>query len=137
MPFILINVIQHEQYFFSFQAHVSTGCLSHATYSSFTSQYPVNNKCNRVKGLHWRWLIYALRNFLLYNNVTCFQKQPPLFFEVSKIPQKKHLSWSLFFKKLQAIAFCLKWWDYIKTFIQHKLCFCQILFLIDWRHKRL
>ena len=27
-----------------------------------------NKKCNRVKRRHWRWLIYALCNLLLWNN---------------------------------------------------------------------
>ena len=40
---------------------------SHATScSSFMSHHWDNNKCNRVKGQHWRWLIYALCNFLLH-----------------------------------------------------------------------
>ena len=57
-------------------------------YSSLMPHHQVNNKCNRVKGLHWRWLIYALRNPLLHNNVTCFQKQPSLFLKVSQIPRE-------------------------------------------------
>ena len=40
-----------------------------ATCSSLMSYYWVNNKCNRVKGRRWRWLIYALHNFLLRNNI--------------------------------------------------------------------
>ena len=31
---------------------------------------------------------YALRNFSLHNNVTSFQKQPPLLLKVSQIPQE-------------------------------------------------
>ena len=42
-----------------------------------------------VKGQHWRLLIYVLHNFLLYNNATYFQRQPPLFLKVSQIPQEK------------------------------------------------
>ena len=41
---------------------------SHATScSSLMSYHRVNNKCNRVKGRHWRWLIYALCYFLWLN----------------------------------------------------------------------
>ena len=58
---ILINIIQHEQYFFLFQTHVSAVISC----SSLMSHHQVNNKCNRVKARHWRWLIYALSNFLL------------------------------------------------------------------------
>ena len=43
---------------------------SHATsYSSLMSHHRVNNKYNRLKGQHWRSLIYALHNFLLRNNM--------------------------------------------------------------------
>ena len=33
------------------------------------SHHWVNNKCNRVKGRRWRWLIYALCNSLLCNDM--------------------------------------------------------------------
>ena len=56
--------------------------------SSLMPHHRVNNRFDRVKGLHWRLLIYALRNPLLCNNVTCFQKQPSLFLKVSQIPQE-------------------------------------------------
>ena len=42
---------------------------SHSTYSGLMSHHQINNKCNRVKGQYWRWLIYALLNFLWPNNV--------------------------------------------------------------------
>ena len=84
---------------FLLSAHSSQ---SHTTScSSLMSHHWVNNKCNRVKGQHWRWLIYALalRNFLLHNNVTCFQKQPLLFLKVSQIPQENTcVGVSFFFK---------------------------------------
>ena len=41
-----------------------------------------------LTGWCWRLLIYALCNFLLHNNVMCFQKQPPLFLKVSQNPQE-------------------------------------------------
>ena len=70
MVSILINIIQHEQYLFSFQAHVSAACSflacskSHHIMPSFMSHHWVNNKCNWVKRQCWQ--IYALCNFLLY-----------------------------------------------------------------------
>ena len=54
---------------FPLSAHCSQ---SHATScSSLMCHHRVNNKCNRVKGRRWKWLIYALRNFLLCNNIIC------------------------------------------------------------------
>ena len=64
-----------------------------------------------VKRQRWILLIYALHNFLLRNNVTFFQKQPPLFLKVPNSTGKK-LCWSLFFP--------LRWWNYIKTFVLHR-----------------
>ena len=64
------------------------------------SHHRVNNKPNRVKGRRWRWLIYALRNFLLRNNVTCYQKQPPLPLKVSQIPQENTCVGVFFFLKM-------------------------------------
>ena len=46
----------------SSQSH-ATSCLS------LMSHHAVNNKYNRVKERHWRWLIYALYGFLWCNNV--------------------------------------------------------------------
>ena len=71
MVLILISVTQHEQYFFLFW-HMfllsAYSSQSHARSSlSLTSHHWINNKCNRVKGWCWRWLIYAQRNFLLHN----------------------------------------------------------------------
>ena len=44
---------------------------SHTTScSSLMSHHQVNNKCNRVMGQGWRWLLYALSNFLLWNNMS-------------------------------------------------------------------
>ena len=73
MESILIN-IQHEQYLFYFR-HMfllfACSFQSHTTCSSLMSYYWANNKCNIIKGWHWRWLIYALRNFSLRNNILC------------------------------------------------------------------
>ena len=71
--------------------------------SGLMSHHRVNNKCNRVKGQRWRWLIYALRRFLLHNNVMCFQKQPPLFLKVSQIPQENTCVWVSFFFKIMKL----------------------------------
>ena len=91
MVSILITIIHNEQYFFLFQAHISTVCSflsksryiifeshvssfsqSHATlFSSLMSHHWVNNKCDRVKRWHWKRLIYALRDFLWHNNMLC------------------------------------------------------------------
>ena len=49
-----------------------------------------------IKGQHWRLLIYALHNFSLRNNVTCFQKQPPLFLKLTN-STGEHLCWNLLF----------------------------------------
>ena len=57
-----------------------------------------NNRCNKVKWRHWKWIIYTLCNFLLRNDVTCFQKKPPLFLEVKQIPQE-NAYFGVFFKK--------------------------------------
>ena len=70
---ILINIMQHEQYLFSFQAHIPAVSLflsksRHIMLESHVSSQ-ANNKCNRVKGWWWIWLIYVLCNFLLHNNM--------------------------------------------------------------------
>ena len=52
---------------------------SHATScASLMSDNRDSNKWNGVKERRWRWLIYALHNFLLRYNVTRFQKETPL-----------------------------------------------------------
>ena len=84
MVSILINVKQKERYFFLFwhmfllsacssQSH-ATSCMSHM------SHHRVNNKCNRVKRTTLK-----MANLPLCDD---FQKQPPLFLKVSKIPQE-------------------------------------------------
>ena len=73
MVSILISITQHEQYFFLFQAQFATVCLFllHATScSSLMSHYRANNQCDRVKGWHWRWLIYTPHIF--YYVITCY-----------------------------------------------------------------
>ena len=86
----------------SSQSH-TTSC------SSLMSHHQVNYKCNRVKGQHWRWLIYELSNFLL-GNVICFQKQPPNL-ESFTNSTGKHLCWSLFFLKMMKLYkdICSAW----------------------------
>ena len=36
---------------------------SHNKCTSLMSHHWVNNNCNKVKGQHWRWLIFALHDF--------------------------------------------------------------------------
>ena len=73
MVSILINVIQHEQYLFSFRlTFLLSACSSqsHATSClSLMFHNRVNNKRNRVKERRWRWLIYVPHNFLRRNNM--------------------------------------------------------------------
>ena len=95
MVSILINIIQHEQYFFSFQAKVllyASSSQSHATSCLSLSYYPANNKCKRVKGRRWRWLIYTLCNFLLHNNTLRFSDATTTVLEsptgIPRIPQE-------------------------------------------------
>ena len=86
------------------QTFLLPACSTHSQatwYSSLMSHHQVNNKCNWVKGPHWKWLIYPLCNFLLCSNI-CFQKQAPLFLKVSQIAQKNTCVGIFFKKKLQA-----------------------------------
>ena len=79
---------------------------------SLMSHHQVNNKCNSVEGRRWRWLIYALRIFLLRNNML------PVF------RSNRLCSWK--FKKFHRKIFVLesffswKWQNYIKTFVLHE-----------------
>ena len=113
MVSIIINIIQHEQYF---QAHVSAVCLflwkSHHIMCSLISHYLVKNKCNRVKGRHWRWLIYVLCNFLLHSNMLrVFRSNHNCSWKFHRFHRKTPVSESLF---------SLKWWNYIKAFVLHE-----------------
>ena len=112
---ILINIIQHGQYFFSFQAQV---LLSYCSYQSHATlglslmfHHWVKNKCNRVKGRCWIWLIYAICIFLLCNNML-------------HIFRSNHRSWKFhkFHRKTPVLEslFSLKWQNYIKTFVLHE-----------------
>ena len=74
----------------------------------------VKNKCNRVKGWHWRWLIYALHNFLLCNILHVFRSNHDYFLKFLKFCRKTPVLESLF---------SLKWQNYINPY------FCQ-----DWHH---
>ena len=71
---------------------------SHATWcSSLMFHHRVNNKCNRVKGWRWRWLIYAQHNFLLHNNMLrVFRSSHHCSWKLHKF-HKKTPCWSLFF----------------------------------------
>ena len=117
MVSILINIIQHEQYFFSFQ---TTSCLS------LMSHHRVNNKRNNSSNNSSKRTALKITNFLLCN-VTCFQKQPPLFLKVSQIPQENTCA---------GVCFSLKWWNCIKTFVLHeqKWIFIQQMWVGQWRN---
>ena len=80
------NTSFHFRHVFLLPAHSSQSRTTLCC--SLMSHHRVNNKCNIVRGWHWRYLIYALHSFLLHKNVTCFQKQPPPFLKVSHIPQE-------------------------------------------------
>ena len=66
------------------------------------SNHRVNNKCNRVKRQHWRWLIYTLRNFYYIIICSVFSEATTTVLESFINSTGKHLCWSLFLKKLQA-----------------------------------
>ena len=114
MVSILMNIIQHEQYFFSFllSAHSSqshtTSCLG------LMSHHRVNNKCNRVNGWGWRWLIYALCHILLCNNMLCVFRSNHHFVRVWQISQKK---------TCVGVFFSLKMMKFYKD-----ICFAGIFF---------
>ena len=86
--------------------------------SSLMFYHWVSNKCDRVKGHHWRWLIYAPSNFLLPNNM------------FSEATTRKTPLWSLFFLKMMKLdkEICSAWINRTSA---------DILFLTDRRHKRL
>ena len=110
--YLVAQLVEHDQYFFwysmintSFPSRHTLPLLAHSSQnhatscSSLMSHHRVNNKCNRVKGQHWRWLIYALHNFYY---VMCF-----VFWEASVTvldsftkSTEKHLLESLFFLKI-------------------------------------
>ena len=64
--------------------------------------YRINNKCNRVKGWRWRWLMYALNNFYCVIICCLFSEATTTVLESFTNSIEKHLCWSLFLKKLQA-----------------------------------
>ena len=55
------------------------------------SHYWVNNKCYRVKGWRWRWLTYALSNFLLCNTCYVFSEATTTALESFTNSTGKHL----------------------------------------------
>ena len=73
------------------------------------SHHWVNNEYNRVKGQHWRWLIYVLHNFLLRNNKLRFSEATTTVLKSFTNCREKPLCWSLFFS--------LRCWNYIKKFV--------------------
>ena len=136
---------------------------SHATSCSNLMSYCwVNNKCNRVKRQHWRWLIHALCNFSLCNNMLRVSEATTTVLESFRNSTGKHLCWSLFLKKLQTsrvhpvglfyVCFSVNLIihvNYINCFFRKMMklykdicsagtsCTSAKFFLIDWCHKRL
>ena len=91
--------------FVSFQAKVLLSARSsqiHATsFSSLMSHHRVNNKYNRVKGQHWKWLAYTLCNFLLRNNMLrVFRSNHHCSWELHEFHRKTPVLESLFFLKI-------------------------------------
>ena len=108
---ILFNIIQRKQYFFSFPAHITAVCsfLSksfHIMLEFHVSSSGVNNKCIRAKGQHWIWLIYALHNFVLCNNLHVFRSN-------------YDCNWK-FHKFHRSLVLPLKCWNYTNTFFLHE-----------------
>ena len=89
----------------------------------------VNNKSSRVKGRHWRWLIYCLRNFLLHDNMLrVFRSNHPFSWKFHKFYRKTPVLESLFSLKIMELykEICSAWISHISH-----------IFLIDWSHKHL
>ena len=136
---ILINVIQRVILLFIPGTHFCCLLLPHTTSSclSLMSYHGANKKGNRVKGQHWRLLIHALHSLLLRNNVTCFQKQQPLFLKVLQIPQDNTCVGVSFLKSCRSAGrfhVCFSLYSIIHVNYL-KLPFCWNLFLINWCHK--
>ena len=127
MVSILINVIQHEQYFFLFwhkfllsavtSQSDATSCLNPM------SHHWINNKCNRVKrkALKIYALIYALHNFLLYiNTLPVFRSNHQGSWKFHKFHRKTPMLESLFFFKIMKLYkdICSAWirHTFAKTF---------------------
>ena len=104
------NTSFHFRHMLLLSAHSSQ---SHATScSSLMSHHQVNNTCNRVKGQHWRWLIYALRHFSLRNNMLCvFRSNHHCSWKFHEFHGKTPVLKSLFFLKLMKL-----YKDFIKLY---------------------
>ena len=132
---VLINIIQHKHYFFSFQAHITAVCsfLSksfHIMLEFHLSSSGVNNKCITVKGQHWIWLIYALHNFVLCNNLHVLKSNHHCYWKFHKFHRKTPVVESLFSLKM------LKLYKEIFTAWTSRTS-ADIFFQRNWIHKRL
>ena len=83
--------------------YIMLGSLSH---------HQINNKCNRVKGWCWRWLIYDLCNFLLHNMLRVFRSNHYCSWKFHEFLRKTPVLESLFEKSCRPsglfhICFCL------------------------------
>ena len=78
---------------------------SHAiSCSSLMSHHRVKNKSKIVKEQHWRWLIYALRNFLLRNNMLrVFRSKHPCSWKFNEFHMEAPVLECLFFLKMMKL----------------------------------
>ena len=121
------NTTLHFRHSFLLSASSSQNQVT--SYSSLLSHHQVNNKCNRVKGQHWRLLIYILHNFLLYNNIWCVFRSNHQFLKVSQIPKENICVGVYFFFKMMKL-----YKDICSALISHT---SAKFFLIYWHHKHL
>ena len=119
------------------------------------SHHQVSNKCNRVKGQHWRWLIYAPHNFLLCNNMSkiilvlsfvCFNCFNPIFVVIhEQVVNQSTFYWSAYVRhvhiwfmktlrkkhSLHSKHTCIyrsqTFWSFMKFYFVHivKVCFVK------------
>ena len=118
----MINTSFHSRHMFllsalSSQSH-TISCLV------LMSHHQVNNKCNRVKEWCWRWVIYALHNFLLGNKMLhVFRSNHHCSWKFHKF-HRKHLCLSVL-KKLQTcrpVLYCFFLYVIIHVYVKSYFC---------------
>ena len=98
--------------FLSVWPHISGVRLFFSKSCNIMLEHRVNNKSSRVKGRHWRWLIYCLRNFLLHDNMLRVSRSNhPFSWKFHKFYRKKPVLESLFFLKIMKLYkdICSAW----------------------------
>ena len=114
----------HFRHTFLLSAHSSQSHMPHHAVG-LMSHHWVNNKCNRVKGWHWRWLIFALRNFLLCSTMfRVFRSNHHCSWKFHKFHRKTPVLESLFFLKMMKLykGICSAWMRHTSA----KIFFSQI-----------